>query len=167
MTKNLRDAIKDRRSYYQIKNESPVSDEELKSIIEHVLIHTPSSFNSQSTRLLLLLGDNHKRLWEITKAELKKVSLSEEAFKVTEQKVDNSFAAGYGTVLFFEDQTAFKSLQEQFPFIASNFAQWSEHSSAMAQILTWMGLDSVGLGGSLQHYNPLIDDAVRKEWIKA
>ena len=164
MTKNLRDAIKDRRSYYQIKNESPVSDEELKSIIEHVLIHTPSSFNSQSTRLLLLLGDNHKRLWEITKAELKKVSLSEEAFKVTEQKVDNSFAAGYGTVLFFEDQTAFKSLQEQFPFIASNFAQWSEHSSAMAQILTWMGLDSVGLGGSLQHYNPLIDEAVRKEW---
>ena len=114
--------------------------------------------------MLLLLGDNHKRLWEITKAELKKVSLSEEAFKVTEQKVDNSFAAGYGTVLFFEDQTAFKSLQEQFPFIASNFAQWSEHSSAMAQILTWMGLDSVGLGGSLQHYNPLIDDAVRKEW---
>ncbi len=34
----------------------------------------------------------------------------------------------------------------------------------MAQILTWIRLDSVGLGGSLQHYNPLIDDAVRKEW---
>ncbi len=120
MTKNLRDAIKDRLSYYQIKNESPVSDDEIKSIIEHVLIHTPSSFNSQSTRLVLLLGGNHKHFWEITKAELKKASLAEEAFKAAEQKVDTSFGAGC-TILFFEDQTAFKSLQEQFPFIASNF----------------------------------------------
>lgn len=164
MTKNLKDAIKDRRSYYQISNASPVSDERIKSIIEHVLIHTPSSFNSQSTRLVLLLGDNHKQLWEITKAELKKVSVSEEAFKATEMKVDTSFGAGHGTVLFFEDQTAFTSLKEQFPFVASNFDQWSEHASAKAQILVWMGLDSVGLGASLQHYNPLIDDAVRKQW---
>lgn len=164
MEKNLADAIKDRRSYYQINSESPVSDDKIKSIIEHVMLYAPSSFNAQSSRIVLLLGENHKRLWEIAKAELKKVSKSEEAFQKTEQKVDTSFAAGYGTVLFFEDQTTIKGLQEMFPAIPEKFTQWSEHSSAIVQILTWMGLESVGFGASLQHYNPLIDEAVKKEW---
>ena len=31
-------------------------------------------------------------------------------------------------------------------------------------MLTWTGLESVGLGALLQHYNPVIDDAVKKEW---
>ena len=47
MKKNLRDAIKDRRTYYQLQNTSPVSDEEIQSIIEHVLLYAPSAFNSQ------------------------------------------------------------------------------------------------------------------------
>ena len=164
MEKKLKDAIKDRRTYYQLQNSSPVSDQEIQSILEHVLLYAPSSFNSQSARMLLLLGDNHTKMWEITKDELKKVSKSEEAFKSTEEKVNTSFASGYGTVLFFEDQTVIKGLQGSLPSMAEKFTQWSEHSSGIAQILTWIGLESVGLGASLQHYNPLIDEAVRKEW---
>lgn len=164
MKKNLRDAIKDRRTYYQLQNTSPVSDQELQSIIEHVLLYAPSAFNSQSARMVLLLGDNHTKMWEITKEELRKVSKSEEAFRVTEEKVNTSFASGYGTILFFEDQAVVKGLQNGFPTMAEKFTQWSEHSSAIAQILTWIGLESVGFGASLQHYNPLIDEAVRKEW---
>ncbi len=164
MKKNLRDAIKDRRTYYQLQNTSPVSDEEIQSIIEHVLYYAPSAFNSQSARMVLLLGDNHTKMWEITKAELKKVSKSEEAFKVTEEKVNTSFASGYGTILFFEDKAVIKGLQSSLPTMTDKFAQWSEHSSAIVQILTWIGLESVGFGASLQHYNPLIDEAVKKEW---
>ena len=164
MTKNLSDAIKDRRSYYQIKKESPISDKEIQSIIEHILWHAPSTNNSQSARLVLLLGENHIKFWEITKDELKKVSQSEEAFKTTEDKVNRSFNAGYGTILFFEDQTVLRGLQEKLPIYAAKFAQWSEHSSAIVQIMAWMSLESVGFGASLQHYNPLIDEAVKKEW---
>lgn len=164
MRMNFKDAIKHRRSHYQLKNESPVSDKELRSIIEHVLKHAPSSFNTQSARVVLLLGDDHKRLWDITKDELKKVSISEEAFKQSEEKVNNSFSAGYGTILFFEDQTVIRNIQEAYPLYASQFTKWSEHSSAIVQILTWLGLGDVGLGASLQHYNPLIDEAVKKEW---
>ena len=128
------------------------------------MLYAPSAFNSQSARMLLLLGDNHTKMWEITKDELKKVSKSEEAFKATEDKVNTSFASGYGTVLFFEDQTVIKGLQGSLPSMAEKFTQWSEHSSGIAQILTWIGLESVGFGASLQHYNPLIDEAVKKEW---
>lgn len=164
MRKNLRDVIKDRRTHYQLQNSSPVSDQELQSIIEHVLLYAPSAFNSQSARMMLLLGDNHTKMWEITKDELKKVSKTEEAFKATEEKVNTSFASGYGTILFFEDQSVIKGLQSSFPSMTDNFTQWSDHSSAKAQILTWISLSSVGFGASLQHYNPLIDEAVRKEW---
>jgi predicted oxidoreductase (fatty acid repression mutant protein) len=34
--KSLQDSIQDRRTYYQLSNESPVSDEEIQRIIEHV-----------------------------------------------------------------------------------------------------------------------------------
>ena len=164
MTKNLKDAIKDRRSYYKISNSSPISNEEIQSIIEHVLLYAPSTNNSQSARLVLLFGENHRKFWEITKNELKKVSKSEEAFKKTKEKVNTSFGAGYGTVLFFEDQTVIRDLQEKLPIYTHKFAQWSEHSSAIVQILTWISLESVGFGASLQHYNPLIDEAVKEEW---
>jgi predicted oxidoreductase (fatty acid repression mutant protein) len=164
MKKSLRDAIKDRRTYYQLQNTSPISDQEIQSIIEHVLLYAPSAFNSQSARMVLLLGDNHTKMWNITKEELKKVSKSEEAFKATEDKVNTSFASGYGTILFFEDKAVVKGLQSNFPTMADKFTQWSEHSTGIAQILTWIGLESVGFGASLQHYNPLIDEAVRKEW---
>ena len=164
MKKNLRDAIKDRRTYYQLQNTSPVSDEEIQSIIEHVLLYAPSAFNSQSARMVLLLGDNHKKMWEIAKDELKKVSKSEEAFKATEDKVNASFASGYGTILFFEDKTVIKGLQSSLPTMSEKFSQWSEHSSAITQILTWIALESVGFGASLQHYNPLIDESIKKEW---
>lgn len=164
MNKNLRDAIKDRRTYYHIKNASPIPDTKIQEIIEHVLLYAPSSYNAQSARLVLLLGDDHTKFWDITKEELKKLINSDEQFKATEQKIDTSFASGYGTILFFEDQDVIKGWQEQLPTFANKFAQWSEHSSAIAQILTWIGLESEGLGASLQHYNPVIDDAVKKEW---
>ncbi|HEP1385062.1 TPA: nitroreductase family protein, partial [Acinetobacter baumannii] len=49
------------------------------------------------------------------------------------------------------------SLQEQFELYADNFPVWSEHSSAIAQFATWTALSELGLGASLQHYNPIVD----------
>jgi len=53
-----------------------------------------------------------------------------EAFAKTEEKIDNSFACGYGTVLFFEDQKVVKGLQEAFPSYQENFPGWSLQTSA-------------------------------------
>ena len=162
--KSLHDSIKDRRTYYQLSNQSPISDAEIQKIIEHVAYWAPSPFNSQSARMVLLLGENHKKLWELTKVELKKISKSEEAWKQTDAKVDGSFLAGYGTVLFFEDMSVVKGLQDKFPSYTEKFAQWSEHSTAINQILVWMALENEGFGASLQHYNPLIDEGIQQEW---
>ena len=150
MARSFKEAIQHRRTHYGIGNNSPISDNEIHEIIKTAVTHVPSAFNSQSTRIVLLLGESHKKLWEIVKDTLRKI-VPAEAYKATEAKIDNSFEAGYGTVLFFEDTAVVEGLQKQFPSYKENFPVWTM-------------LEDAGFGASLQHYNPLIDEAVAKQW---
>lgn len=151
-----------RRSIYALNNTLPISKDDVNQIVEHALLHTPSSFNSQSTRLVVLHGAEHEKLWEITKAELAKI-VPADKFTPTEAKLD-SFKAGAGTVLFFEDQTVVKGLQDSFPSYAENFPIWADHANAMTQYAIWTTLASENVGANLQHYNPVIDAEVAKTW---
>ncbi len=162
MTKDFYTAIKERRSYYGINKEVQVSDEKIKEIVEFAVKHTPSAFNSQSSRLVVLTGSAHDKLWDITTQALRK-AVGEGDFSGTQQKMD-SFKAGYGSILFFEDESVVKSLQEQFSTYADNFPIWSQQTSGMHQLVVWTALEAEGLGATLQHYNPLIDVDVKKEW---
>lgn len=163
MERNFKEALKHRRSYYHISNRSPISDNEIKEIINFAVLHVPSAFNSQSTRVVLLLGENHTRLWNITKDILKKI-VSEEVFKNTKAKIDQSLEAGYGTILFYEDMSIIEHLQQLFPTYHEKFPLWAQQTSAMHQLAIWTMLEDAGLGVSLQHYNPLIDESVAQEW---
>ena len=162
MNKPFMQAVKDRRSYYGISKEFVASDERIQEIIQDAVKHTPSAFNSQSARILLLLGAAHDEFWEITRSELCKV-VPADKFAPTDEKI-NSFAAGYGTVLFFEDMSVVEGLQKQFPLYQENFPLWSQHSSGMHQFVVWTALEAEGFGASLQHYAPLVDEAVSKKW---
>lgn len=163
MKRTFAEALEHRRSYYSIGSDSPVLDEEIVHAVRLAVKHVPSSFNSQSTRVVLLLGDEHKKLWDIVKRTLKKL-VPAEAFAQTEAKIDNCFASGHGTVLYFEDTAVVRKLQEAFPLYQDNFPVWSQHTSAMHQFAIWTMLEDLGLGASLQHYNPLIDEEVRRTW---
>ena len=163
MESHFFDAVRNRRTYYSISNETIVPYERIREIVNEAVKHTPSSFNSQSARVVLLLGEHHERLWDIVKAELKKI-VPAEKFKATEDKIDGAFRSGYGSVLYFEDMEVIGGLQQQFPSYKDNFPVWSNHSAGMLQFVIWTALELEGLGASLQHYNPVIDDAVKAEW---
>ena len=163
MSNNFQSAMKNRRTYYAISNQSPISNDKIQDIVENAVMHVPSAFNSQSTRVVILLGENHKKLWDITKSILKKI-VSPENFSQTEAKIDGAFASGYGTLLFFEDQSVIEGLQNQFPSYKDNFPVWSEQTAGMHQWAIWTMLEDEGFGASLQHYNPLIDEEVMKTW---
>ena len=162
MSKDFFTAIADRRTFYGISKESVVSDDRIKEIIEHAVKHTPSSFNSQSARVVLLLGDHHDKLWDIAKEALRKIVPADQ-FSSTEDKI-NSFKSGYGTVLFFEDNSVIESLQQQFALYKDNFPIWSQQASGMHQFVIWTALEIEGFGASLQHYNELIENDIKKEW---
>lgn len=70
-----------------------------------------------------MLGEQHDKLWDITAETLRKIVPTEQ-FEGTAQKL-SSFKAGYGSVLFFEDQAVVKHLQENFALYAENFPIWS------------------------------------------
>ncbi|AIQ58254.1 nitroreductase family protein [Paenibacillus borealis] len=160
MSKNFFEAVKGRRSVYAISKESPISDEQIQKIVEEAVLHSPTSFNSQSSRAVVLLGEQHDKLWDITAETLRKIVPTEQ-FEGTAQKLA-SFKAGYGSVLFFEDQAVVKHLQENFALYAENFPIWANQSSGILQFVVWTAFAEQGLGASLQHYNPLIDDEVKE-----
>ena len=161
-TNEFLSAIEQRRSLYEISNEKVVTEERIKEIVEFAVKHTPSAFNSQSARVVVLFGEQSNKFWNITTEALRKV-VPAENFASTQEKMD-MFNAGYGTILFFEDQSIIEDLQSKFDLYADKFPVWSNESSGMLQLVVWTALEAEGLGATLQHYNPLIDDEVKATW---
>lgn len=159
---NFLDAVKHRRSVYALGKEETVPREKVRSIVSDAVLHTPSPFNSQSARVVMLFGKESDKFWSLVGDALKPM-VPPDAFGKTKEKLDG-FAAGYGTVLFFEDETVVKGLQEKFALYADKFPVWSLQSNGMLEYVVWTSLEAEGLGASLQHYNPVVDEAVQKAW---
>ena len=163
MSNQFLDLIHKRRTIYAVGKNIEQSTEHLTDLIQHAIKQSPSSFNSQSSRAVILFNAEHEKFWGLVKEKLKSYAKDPEAAAKTDAKMD-SFAAGAGTVLFFEDLDVIENLQAQFPSYAENFPVWAEHSTAIAQFATWTALHTDGLGASLQHYNPIVDEQVHAEW---
>ena len=161
----MSEAIKlfeNRRSIYAIGNELPISEEEVTALIKAAVKASPSSFNSQTSRVVILMDDAHQKLWNIVEKTLEPLTPAE-AFPNTQAKLA-SFAAGKGTILFFEDMDVVRSLQEQFALYAENFPIWAYLSTGIAQHAVWVALAEANIGANLQHYNPIIDEEVAATW---
>ncbi|WJH35583.1 nitroreductase family protein [Paenibacillus sp. CC-CFT747] len=162
MTKEFAKAVSERRSIYTLSKESTVSDERIQEIVHEAVKHTPSAFNSRSSRVVILFGEQHNKLWDIT-TEILKTIVPADKFESTQQRMDG-FRGAYGTVLYFEDQAVIEELQAKLPTYQDRFPVWSQQSSGMLQFVIWTALEAEGLGANLQHYNPLIDERVKSEW---
>jgi len=162
MKKDFYTAVAERRTFYGIGKDAVTTDEVIKEVIEHAVKHTPSAFNSQSVRVVLLLEKHHDKIWNITAEALRKIVPADQ-FAATEVKI-NSFRNGYGTILFFEDTSIVESLQKKFALYKDNFPIWAQQSSGMHQYVIWTALEMEGYGASLQHYNELIESQVKEEW---
>lgn len=162
MNKSFLDAVAGRRSIYSLGKEKTIKPERVEEIVKIAVTHVPSAFNSQSSRTVLLFDEQSRDFWAIVKETLRAI-VPAENFDKTAEKID-SFNAGWGTVLFFEDQKTIQGLQSQFPLYKDTFPVWSLQSNGMLEFTIWTALESEGLGASLQHYNPLIDEEVKKRW---
>ncbi len=59
------DATLHRRSTITTKKESPIPDARIVELVKHSILHTPSPFHVQSTRAVVLLHQDHDKLWDI------------------------------------------------------------------------------------------------------
>jgi predicted oxidoreductase (fatty acid repression mutant protein) len=174
------DLVKARRSHYVLnKDLSTCNPERVQEIVKQALLHIPSSFNSQSNRVVVLFGAEHEKLWDMTTEALKTV-VPPENFEPTAQKMA-LFKGAAGTVslslnmvgfhpqyanpvqvLFFEDQEVVEGMQAKFALYADKFPIWATQSDAMLQFTVWTALEAEGLGANLQHYSPIIDSKVEE-----
>ena len=145
-----------RRSIYALGKNMPIPESRIRQIVEEALKQAPSPFNIQSAKAVILLGANHDELWDNLAGVLEGIVKDPAAFEQTKAKLA-SFKAAKGTVLFFEDQTPIKAMQEAFPLYADKFPVWSLQASGMAQYLVWTAFAQEGVGANLQHYDPLVD----------
>ena len=93
---SFKDAVVNRRTIYQLTNKSPIPDSKIQQIVEAAMKHVPSSFNSQSTRLVVLLKDEHTKFWSIVE-EILKTIVPADNWEHTAQRI-NGFKGGYGSV---------------------------------------------------------------------
>ncbi|AAZ12366.1 hypothetical protein, conserved [Trypanosoma brucei brucei TREU927] len=152
-----------RRSVYQLSKELPISEDEVACLVKKVMRECPSAFNSQSSRAVILFGEQHTKLWNLTKDKLK-ATVKPDSYNEAAKKIDGCFAPAAGTILFLEDKSVVEGLVKSYPAYAEGFPVWSTESSGMAQFAVWTALAEKGIGASLQHYTSLIGEAVTAEW---
>jgi predicted oxidoreductase (fatty acid repression mutant protein) len=149
----LSDALGMRRSYYALNKDLPIQESEVKKLIEDVTALVPDAFDMKSQRVIVAMGDKQDQLWDAI-------------YDVFEGKVDrakiDSFKAAAGTILYFYDETVVENMQNLYPAYADNFPVWANHAGGMLQISLWTALREAGIGASIQHYNPVIDEVVAK-----
>ena len=150
-----------RRSIYALGDQLTNSPEEIYDLIITAIKNSPTAFNSQTVRAVVLFGKSSDKVWDIVEVALKEVVKDPQAFAKTQQKIA-SFRAGFGTVLFLTETDTVHELEKQFPAYADNFADWAEQGIGGAQQAVWAALAEQNIGASLQHYNPLIDDAIHE-----
>ncbi len=158
--KSFQEAVTNRRSIYKLGREIPVLQSQIMAAVERMTKDVPTPFNMQSARIVVTMLDHHENVWDITKSALKKI-VPADKFAATEEKIDG-FAAAYGTILFFESSNMIKAMQDQFPLYKHNFPGWAMQANGMLQFAIWTALEDLGLGVNLQHYNPLIDEDIKK-----
>lgn len=150
-----------RRSIYALGDNLSQTPKEIFDLVKQTIKNSPTAFNSQTVRAVVLFGKSSDKVWKIVEDALRKIAKSPDAFEKTKAKID-SFKAGYGTILYFTDTAIVHQLENDYPSYAANFANWAEQGLGGAQQAVWTALAEQGIGASLQHYNPLIDDAIHQ-----
>ena len=90
------EAVKNRRTIYNLTKKSTISDDRLKEIVTQAIKDVPSSFNSQSSRLVVLVKEKHDQFWGIVEDVLKAIVPAEQ-WDHTAGRL-KGFQNAYGTV---------------------------------------------------------------------
>lgn len=101
-TTTLFEVVKARRTYYGLKAESPIPDDTIKRIVRDSILHVPSSFNTQTSRVALLLREEHQKMWDIVLSVMESLvdagRVPRDMFENHTKPKLNAFRAAYGTV---------------------------------------------------------------------
>lgn len=157
-------ATQKRRTVRALQPISTLPDRDIIDLASDALLYVPSAFNSQSTRLTIHFSEAHRKLWSITGTALETYLGADRYNAVSADRI-NAYGQGYGTILFWDDMDVIEQMRKgAAEHYKDKVDEWGHQSNGMHQYYLWVALEAHGLGVNVQHYNPLIDEQVRKEW---
>ena len=104
-----------RRTIYALKPELPgeITIKDIQSVVQTIIKETPTAFNSQPNRAIILTGEAHRKVWgqvadaiESPDGKRRPASARDEAF---------------GSVIFFTDDKVTEKLKADFPAYAVSY----------------------------------------------
>ena len=139
--------VEKRRSIYALGTDSEYSKKDIENRIREVVKQVPTAFNSQTTRVVVLLDEANTKFWDHIYDVQKDVL--EGGMQEWMSGVVTGAKNGIGTVLFFEDLDAV----EKMPAQGARQEAYKQNNNANAQYAVWLALAEMNLGASLQHFN--------------
>jgi predicted oxidoreductase (fatty acid repression mutant protein) len=126
------DGPKGRRSVYALTNESTIPDERIEELILRPPC-IPQSFNSQATRIVVLLKEQQEKLRDAAREDAS-ASVSAELFKKLYQPRITGTVTRYphlidenvltrAQALFYEDTAPIKPHEEKWPMLRDQFPE--------------------------------------------
>ena len=148
------DAVAARRTVYSLNKDVPVAQQQVTDMVKRATELVPDAFNMRSQRAVLRAGRSAEKLWDaIYDVPGRQVSPAKK--KIGRLQSRRRHGA------HFVDTATVKNLQDCSPAMPATSRVWAQQSNGMLQFAVWTGLREMGVGANLQHYNPVIDDAVR------
>ena len=156
-------AFGERHSEYNLSGElrAPLSD--VRRLLEEVLHLTPTGFNVQPVRMVLLSGRKNVEHWDLIAGMLKR-KIGEERYRKSNayHLIEEVAKQAVGTVLFFDDPEETERMMREKAQYRDNFLNWAQQAQGSHQFMVWLGLRVLGYGANLQHYIGMEDDLVKR-----
>lgn len=139
---------------------TPESYARVKAIITETILLCPTSFNTQSTRVVILYGADHLALWSLL-CECG-VHSDDEAMHFK-----HHILPAMGTAVFFEEGADTDALAKRFPQYADVLPVFEDQTSGMAQFAVSAALAQEGLATAVYHMasssstSPSVEERVR------
>lgn len=96
-TLSLLDAIKGRSSLHALSDDIDIPDARIQEIVREGILHSPTPFNCQSGRAVVLVKAEHKKFWDMAH-DAAKTSIPPALFETRFEPRIKMFRAAYGTV---------------------------------------------------------------------
>ena len=91
------DAFKNRGSLHTLSDDVEIPDARVQDIVRDAILHSPTAFNCQSGRAVVLLKQEHKKFWDMAQ-ECAQASVPPQVFEMVFGPRIKMFHAAYGTV---------------------------------------------------------------------
>ena len=89
MESKLNELLAKRRSIYALGNHVNAQPEEIFDLVKATVRNSPSAFNSQTVRAVVLFNQSSDKVWDIVEATLQKIFKDPAALQKTKEKNSN------------------------------------------------------------------------------